>query len=620
MTPNRKHLAPQPDKPTGPYSPDPSPSLFSFTTDHRIIGIQYLILALVSVIIGTLLSLLMRIHLVWPAWPLPLHGPILPEDYLALVTIHGTIMLFFVLTTAPQAGFGNLILPAQIGARQMAFPVLNASSFWLTAIALLTLLSSTLVPGGSAISGWTAYPPLSAVPSAGPGQALGMDLWLISIALFAIASTASSINTLTTIIRNRCPGMTWERLPLTVWGWFTAALLSIVAFSVLLAAILLLLCDRHAGTSFFLPTGDFVNNVLHKGGDGSPLLWLHLFWFFGHPEVYIAILPGLGLTSMLLANFSHRKVFAYRTMIVTTLLIGFLGILLWGHHMFVAGLNPFASSAFSISTMAIALPASAKVLSWLATIWRARPTYKTPMLFALGFVSLFITGGLTGPILAQPILDEYLHNTFFVVAHFHLIMAIAGIFSLYAATYYWFPLMTAVRNHPGRLMSEPLGHLHFWLTLIGAYAVFLPMHLTGLAGEPRHYSQLTGIPGPGGALSPTGILLAQTIPLNHFITYAAIFLATAQLIFLFNLFRSLRKGPLATSNPWKATTLEWHPAMNPFTPIPASDTPAITVHRAPCHYQTTEPATQSENSFLPQWVPDTAVESTIENTANTKPE
>ena len=410
--------------------------------------------------------------------------------------------------------------------------------------------------------------------------------------------------------------MTWERLPLTVWGWFTAALLSIIAFSVLLAAILLLLCDRHAGTSFFLPTGDLVNGIVHRGGDGSPLLWLHLFWFFGHPEVYIAILPGLGLTSMLLANFSHRKVFAYRTMITTTLLIGLLGILLWGHHMFVAGLNPFASSAFSISTIAIALPASAKVLSWLATTWRARPRYTTAMLFSLGFVSLFITGGLTGPILAQPILDEYLHNTFFVVAHFHLIMAMAGVFALYAATYYWFPLITAARNHPGRLMSEPLGRWHFWLTLIGAYAVFLPMHLTGLAGEPRQYAQLTGIPGPGGALSPTGVLLAQTVPLNHFITYAAIFLATAQLLFLLNLFRSLRKGRFATSNPWQATTLEWSPAMNPFTPPPASDTPEITVYRAPCHYESTELG----DSFLPQWAPDKVIQTTVENTADTKPE
>ncbi|HXC94827.1 MAG TPA: cbb3-type cytochrome c oxidase subunit I [Edaphobacter sp.] len=607
--PNLPHLKPLSET----YALNPGSSRL---TDHRVIGLQYLTLALIAVVIGTLLSLLMRIHIVWPAWPLWLHGSILPEDYLALVTIHGTIMLFFVLTTAPQAGFSNLILPAQIGARSMAFPTLNAASFWLTALALITLLSSTFVPGGSAISGWTAYPPLSAIPNSGPGQGVGMDLWLTSIALFAIASTASSINTVTTIIRNRCEGMTWERLPLTVWGWFTAALLSIIAFSVLLAAILLLLCDRHTGTSFFLPTGDAVSGVVHHGGNGSPLLWLHLFWFFGHPEVYIAILPGLGLTSMLLANFSHRRVFAYRTMITTTLLIGFLGILLWGHHMFVAGLNPFASTAFSISTIAIALPASAKVLSWLATIWRSKPQYTTAMLFSLGFVSLFIAGGLTGPILAQPILDEYLHNTTFVVAHFHLIMAMAGIFGLYAATYYWFPLLTSTPNHPGRLMSETLGRWHFWLTFIGAYAVFLPMHLTGLAGEPRHYSQLTGIPGTNGALSPTGVLLAQTIPPNRFITYAAIFLASAQFIFLLNLFRSLRRGPVAASNPWQATTLEWHPAMNPFTPLPASDTPAIQIHRPPCHYQTTE----SGGSFLPQWVSDPTQEATAENASDSKPE
>jgi cytochrome c oxidase subunit 1 len=566
---------------------------YLFTTDHRIIGIQYLILALISVIIGTLLSLLMRIHLVWPDRILPFHGPILPEDYLALVTIHGTIMLFFVLTTAPQSGFGNLILPAQIGARRMAFPVANALSFWLTATALVILLSSTFVPGGSAISGWTAYPPLSAVASAGPGQCLGMDLWLASIALFAIASTIGAINTLVTIIKLRCEGMTWDRIPLTVWGWFTAALLSIIAFSVLLAALLLLFCDRHAGTSFFVPTGDLISGALHAAGhpgNGSPLLWLHLFWFFGHPDVYIAILPGMGLTSMLLANFSRRRVFAYRTMIATTLLIGFLGILLWGHHMFVAGLNPFAASAFAVSTMAIALPASAKVLSWLATIWRSRPQYTTAMLFSLGFVSLFVTGGLTGPILAQPILDEYLHNTFFVVAHFHLIMAMAGIFALFAATYYWFPLLTAKNGQPGRMMSETLGHLHFWTTLVGAYATFLPMHLTGLMGEPRHYAQLIGVPNAAGHL------LAGTLPLNRFITWSAIFLATAQLLFFANLLHSLLRGRPAPQNPWQATTLEWHPDLHPNAPPEASEE-RIVVYRPPCQYQ----STAAGELILQQW-------------------
>jgi cytochrome c oxidase subunit I len=566
---------------------------YILSTDHHVIGIQYLLLSVLAVAIGTALSLLMRIHLVWPDLAIPFHGLILPEDYLALVTFHGTLMVFFVLTTAPQGGFGNLILPSQLGARHMAFPRVNAAAFWITAAALLTLLSATFVRGGGPISGWTAYPPLSAVASSGPGQALGMDLWLGSLALFCIASTLSAVNTLVTILHGRCEGLTWERLPLTVWGWFTSALLSLLAFSVLLAALLLLFCDRHAGTSFFIPTGDLTSGTLHASGNGSPLLWLHLFWFFGHPEVYIAILPGMGLTTMLLSNFCRRTIFGYRMMILTTLLIGFLGILVWGHHMFVAGLNPFASTAFSVSTMAIALPSTAKVLNWLATIWRSRPAYKTPLLFALGFVSLFVTGGLTGPILAQPILDQYLHNTFFVIAHFHLIMAMASIFGLFAATYYWFPILSSTPTRPGRLLSERLGHIHFWGTFLGAYATFLPMHLTGLAGEPRHYAQLIGIAGQAGSL------LAQTLPLQRAITFAAIFLAVAQIPFFVNIGLSLRRGALASSNPWDATTLEWHPDLQRDSNPQASPAEQpIVVYRAPGDYA---PAPH-QAIFRPQWV------------------
>ena len=558
-----------------------------FTTNHRQLGLNYLCLSAAAVAIGTLMSLAMRVHLVWPALPIPLFGFMTPEAYLALVTLHGTLMLFFVLTVAPQAGFGNLILPAQIGARSMAFPALNALGFWSTLAGLIALLASTFVQGGAAISGWTAYPPLSAVASAGPGQGLGMDLWLIAITFFAIGSITGSINTLTTVVTRRCPGMTWERLPLTVWAWFTAAILSVIAFSVLLAALLLLFADRHAGTSFFLPAGDLVNGTLHTAGNGSPLLWLHLFWFFGHPEVYIAILPGMGLTSMLLANFARRRVFAYRTMIATTLLIGFLGILVWGHHMFVAGLNPFAGTVFSISTMAIALPSAAKVFSWLATVWRSRPQYTTPMLFALGFVSLFVAGGLTGPILAQPILDQYLHNTYFVVAHFHLIMAMAGIFGLFAATYYWFPLISAAAGRKARLMSERLGRWHFGLTLVFAYATFLPMHLAGLAGAPRHYAQF-GFQAPG-IHSSLSTLLAPTIPMQRLITYAAVCLISSQLLFIVNIARTLRRGPIAPANPWSATTLEW-------LPEPAPDE-QIFVHCGPCEYFETSNGPQ----FQPQW-------------------
>ena len=560
-----------------------------FATDHRTIGLQYLGLSLVAVSAGIVLSLLMRLRLIWPNLVLPLHGPVLPEDYLALVTLHGTLMLFFVLTTAPQAGFGNLILPAQIGSRRMAFPVLNAWSFWITAAGLLVLLVSPLAPGGSAISGWTAYPPLSAVAAAGPGQGRGMDCWCLSITLFCVGGGASAINTLVTVIRLRCEGMTWDRLPLTVWAWFTAALLSVIAFSVLLAALLLLVCDRHAGTGFFVPPEDLVNGVLRGTagrGNGSPLLWLHLFWFFGHPEVYIAILPGMGLTSMILANFTHRRVFAYRIMIATTLRIGLLGNVVWGHHMFVAGLNPWVSTAFSISTLAIALPSAAKVLSWLRMLWRSDPTYATPFLFALGFVSLFVLGGITGPILAQPILDQYLHNTFFVVAHFHLIMAMAGVFALFAATYYWFPFLFA------RLLSERLGRAHFWCSLVGAYGTFLPMHLTGLAGEPRHYAQLSGLPGASAEH-----LLSQTLPWNREITAAAVFLGAAQLLFFWNLIRSWRGGPLAPTNPWRATTMEWAPE-----PITAAPEDTLRAYRRPCCYS----QTSLGRAAHPQWELSTA--------------
>ena len=503
------------------------------------IGIQYLLLSLCAVAIGTVLSLVMRVHLVWPELAIPFFGQIKPEDYMALVTMHGTLMIFFVLTTAPLSGFANLVLPEQIGARRMALPMLNAVSFWLTAMALLVLMGAFLVPQGAPISGWTSYPPFSAIAAAGPGQALGMDCWLASLALFCIASSIGAVNILTTIAGERGKGMSLMRMPLTVWSWLVSSILVLLAFSVLLAALVLLISDRHFGTSFFVPMGDLVGGHLHAGGDGSPLLWLHLFWFFGHPEVYIAVLPGMGITSSLLANFSRRPVLGYRMMVATTVLIGLLGLVVWGHHMFVSGMNPYAGTAFALTTIAIAVPSTAKVLSWMGTLWGGGLRLTTPMLFSLGFVSLFIAGGLTGPILAQPALDAYLHNTFFVVAHFHLIMAMAGVFSIFAGVYYWFPLMS------GRLMNEALGKAHFWLTLIGAYGTFFPMHFAGLAGEPRHYPQLTGTS------------LSGLVPLQRGITDSAILLASAQLLFLANLLWSASRGSRAETNPWQATTLEW---------------------------------------------------------------
>jgi cytochrome c oxidase subunit 1 len=519
-----------------------------FTTDHRAIAIAYLLLSLFAVAVGTVLSVFMRIHIIAPNLKLPFWGVVPPEGYLALVTMHGTLMVFFVLTTAPVNGLASLVLPAQIGARRMALPLLNAAGFWLTTLSLIVLLSAFFVPGGAPISGWTNYPPLSAIAAAGPGQATGMDLWLVSIGIFCLASILSSINLLTTIISKRCSGMTLMRMPLTIWAWLVTAILIVFAFSILLAAVVMLLSDRHFATSFFVPPGEVIDGelvALHA--NGSPMLWLHLFWFFGHPEVYIAILPAMGLTSSLLANFTRRPVFGYGFMVTTTMAIGLLGLMVWGHHMFVSGMNPYAGTAFALTTMAIAVPSSAKVLGWLAMLWRGRDSrvhpLPTPMLFTLGFLSFFITGGLTGPILAQPVLDAYLHNTYFVVAHFHLIMAMAGMFSLFAAIYYWFPLMT------GRLMSEAMGKWHFWLSLIGAYGTFFPMHFAGLAGLPRHYAQLTGSTSTLGSL----------LPLQTGITHSALFLATAQLLFLINIVWSTLRGQPAGSNPWRATTMEWSP-------------------------------------------------------------
>ncbi len=552
-----------------------------FTTDHRSIGMQYLALALVAVALGTVLSLFMRLHLIAPSLRLPWFGVVPPEGYLAVVTMHGTLMVFFVLTTAPQSGFANLVLPEQIGADRMAFPRLNAASFWMTALALVVLLAAFFVPAGAPISGWTSYPPLSAVAAAGPGQGLGMDLWLASIALFCVASSMGSVTFLTTIVALRCRGMWLSRLPLTVWSWLVTSLLTIVSFSVLLAALVLLFSDRHLHTSFFIPAGDLVSGIVVGHGEGSPLLWLHLFWFFGHPEVYIAILPGMGLVSSLLANFSRRPVLGYRWMALTTVLIGLLGLVVWGHHMFVSGMNPYAGTAFALTTMAIAVPSSAKVLSWLGTIWGGGLRLTTPMLFALGFVSLFIAGGLTGPILAQPALDSYLHNTFFVVAHFHLIMAMAGVFSIFAGVYYWFPLMSR-----GRAMSERLGRWHFWLTLLGAYLVFFPMHFAGFAGEPRHYAELAG----------STSTLKGLVPLQTGITHSAFLLAASQLIFLYNLFRSLRHGDSVATNPWQATTLEWSEET-----WKQAGRQARLVVRGPYEYGVRPGETTAREDFAPQW-------------------
>jgi cytochrome c oxidase subunit 1 len=476
---------------------------------------------------------------VWPTAVLPLLGEIKPETYLSLVTMHGTIMVFFVLTTAPQGGFGNYVLPIQIGAPDMAFPVLNMLSFWTTFVGFIVLLCAFFVPGGAPLHGWTGYPPLSAIQSAGPGEALGADLWITAIAIFCVASLMGALNFITTTLDLRAKGMTMMRMPLTVWSWFITAILGLLAFGVLLSAGILLLMDRNLGTSFYVPQ-IIVNGQIvgHKGG--SPLLWQHLFWFFGHPEVYIAILPGMGVASQVLSTFSRKPIFGYRAMVYAMLSIGFFGFMVWGHHMFMSGMSPYSAFAFSILTMCIGVPSAIKTFNWLGTMWKGRIRFDTPMLYAIGFVSLFVSGGLSGPFLAQPVLDIQLHDTYFVVGHFHLIMGVAAIFGIFAATYYWFPKMF------GRMMNETLGRIHFFITLAGTYAIFMPMHNLGMAGQTRRYSQFTEV-----------AYQTKLLPLQTFITFAAIVTIAAQFIFVINLFWSMFKGPKASDNPWDATTLEW---------------------------------------------------------------
>ncbi len=518
---------------------------YIFSLDHKVIGLQYFFLALTAVWVGMFLSLLMRIHLVWPTASLPLVGEIRPEMYLSLLTMHGTIMVFFVLTTAPQGGFGNYFLPIQIGAPDMAFPVLNMLSFWTTFVGFVLILAAFFVSGGAPLHGWTGYPPLSAVQSAGPGEGLGADLWIASIAIFCIASLMGALNFITTTLDLRAKGMTLMRMPLTVWSWFITAILGLLAFGVLLSAGILLLMDRNLGTSFYVPLIVVNGQILgHKGG--SPLLWQHLFWFFGHPEVYIAILPGMGVTSQVLSTFSRKPIFGYKAMVYAMLSIGFLGFMVWGHHMFMSGMSPYSAFAFSLLTMCIGVPSAIKTFNWLGTMWKGRIRFYTPMLFAIGFVSLFVSGGLSGPFLAQPVLDIQLHDTYFVVGHFHLIMGVAAIFGIFAATYYWFPKMF------GRMMNEGLGKAHFWLTFIGTYAIFMPMHYLGMAGGTRRYSQYTEV-----------AYLQKLMPIHTFMTYAAIITIASQFIFVINLFWSMFKGPKASDNPWESTTLEWTTATPP---------------------------------------------------------
>ena len=523
---------------------------YVFSLDHKVIGKQYYGLALVAVFVGMFLSWLMRLHLIAPNAPIwGLHylsavgapGDVMtPEYYLSLLTMHGTLMVFFVLTNAPFAAFGNYFLPIQIGAEDMAFPRFNMMSFWTTFIAFCFLIAAFFVPDGPPISGWTAYAPLSAVGSdAGPGLGMGQTLWGLSIFTFCIGSLLGALNFIATTLDLRAKGMTLSRMPIPSWAWFITSCIALLAFAVLLPACLLLILDRVAGTSFFIPAGLVISDKLQPHAGGSPLLWQHLFWFFGHPEVYIAILPSMGIVSQILINSMRKPLLSHKVVINCMIAIGFLSYMVWGHHMFVSGMNPYSSLEFTFPTLVITIPATILTLIWLASLYGSKLRFTSASLFALGFISMFVSGGVSGLFLAQPSIDIYLHATYFVVGHFHMVMGVASLFGVFAGTYFWFPKMT------GHMMNETLGKIHFWATFIGAYAIFMPFHYLGLAGNVRRYSAFTDD------------FLIPLIPVHRFITYAAIATGLAQMIFLFNLIYSRFKGAPAPDNPWECTSLEW---------------------------------------------------------------
>jgi cytochrome c oxidase subunit 1 len=529
---------------------------YVFSLDHKIIGLQYYALALVAVVTGMVLSWIMRVHLVWPNAPIPglgalakvgaPGGVVTPEYYLQLMTMHGTLMVFFVLTNAPFAAFGNYFLPIQIGAEDMAFPRFNMMSFWTTFVAFCILISAFFVGDGPPLSGWTGYAPLSAVgKDAGPGQAIGQSLWGISIFVFCIASLLGSLNFIATTLDLRTKGMTLSRMPIVTWAWFITSCIALLAFAVLMPACLLLILDRVAGTSFFIPAGLNVGDHLQPHQGGSPLLWQHLFWFFGHPEVYIAILPAIGIDSHILICNMRKNMLSHRVIIYCMMAIGFLSYMVWGHHMFLSGMNPFSALVFSFPTLMITIPATIMTLIWLGSLYGSNLRINSASLFCLGFISMFVSGGVSGFFLAQPSIDIYLHATYFVVGHFHMVMGVAAIMGVFAGTYFWFPKMT------GRMMNETLGRWHFFLTLIGTYAIFMPFHYLGLAGNVRRYSAFQDD------------FLVPLIPVHKFITYAALFTGAAQLIFIANFVYSRLKGPVASPNPWECTSLEWSTPSSP---------------------------------------------------------
>ena len=563
---------------------------YIFSIDHKMIAKQYLITGIIMGIIGIVMSLLFRMQLAWPEESFKIFNVLLGDKfapdgvmandvYLALVTIHGTIMVFFVLTAGLSGTFSNLLIPLQIGARDMASGFMNMISYWLFFLSAVVMIISLFVESGPASAGWTIYPPLSALPQAIPGSGTGMTLWLVSMAIFIASSLMGSLNYIVTVINLRTKGMSMTRLPLTIWTFFVTAIIGVLSFPVLLSAALLLIFDRSFGTSFFLSDIYIAGEVLHYQG-GSPVLFEHLFWFLGHPEVYIVILPAMGLVSEIMATNSRKPIFGYRAMIMSVLAIAFLSTIVWGHHMFISGMNPFLGSVFTFTTLLIAIPSAVKAFNWITTLWKGNLQMNPAMLFSIGMVSTFITGGLTGIILGDSTLDINVHDTYFVIAHFHLVMGISALYGMFAGIYHWFPKMF------GRMLNKNLGYVHFWITAVCAYGVFFPMHFIGLAGLPRRYYTNTNFP-----------LFDDLQNVNVLITTFALVGGAFQLVFLYNFFSSIFFGKKAEQNPWRSTTLEWTTPVEHIHGNWPGEIPEV--HRWAYDYSNPE----HEDDFVPQTVP-----------------